>query len=71
LEAELLKLDEEVRAQLLARMLATHRRHTEDDENLRIWVEEAKRRDAAMDSGEEPEIPATEAIQQIRDSLLG
>jgi hypothetical protein len=71
LEAELLRLDEEVRARLLARILATYRQQIGDEETQRIWVEEARRRDAAIEAGEEPEIPAEEVFQQIRGSLRG
>jgi hypothetical protein len=71
LEAELLRLDEEVRARLLARILATYRQPIGDEETQRIWVEEARRRDAAIEAGEEPEIPAEEVFQQIRGSLRG
>jgi predicted ATPase len=37
-----------------------------DDEIARAWLEEADRRDRAMDDGSEPEIPAEEVFARIR-----
>jgi|GEM_PF-4721107 len=43
----------------------------EDPEILQAWAKEAQRRDAEMEAGDEPGIPAEDVFQPIRRSLTG
>lgn len=65
---EVLKLPEDDRARLMSRLLSSFRDVSEDDEIAQAWIEEAARRDQAMDEGE-PGIPADEVFRSIRASL--
>jgi toxin ParE1/3/4 len=67
-EAEALKLDASARARLATRLLASLETLS-DDENLRLWAEEAERRDATWDSGAHAGHAADEVFREARASL--
>lgn len=70
LEAEVLALPKDSQAALLARLLEYLGQSDEiDREVASVWVEEAERRDRAMDSGDITEVPAEQIFQRIRASL--
>ena len=52
LEAEALKLDPKARARLAGKLLESLENLSEE-ENTRLWAEEAQRRDAEMDANSE------------------
>ncbi|MDH5670360.1 MAG: addiction module protein [Nitrospira sp.] len=56
LEAEALKLDPKSRARLAGKLLASLENLSEE-ENTRLWVEEAERR--AMEMGTQPDVSAS------------
>jgi len=62
LEAEALKLEPQARARLAERLLDSLERLS-DEENERIWAEEAERRDAAWDLDGGAGRPAAEVFQ--------
>ncbi len=68
LEAEALKLDPGSRARLAGKLLESLEDLSEE-ENARLWAEEAERRD--QDSGGQPgpECSAEEALRQARGKL--
>lgn len=68
IEAEALRLPEEDRARLFESLLRSFDESTYEEENTRVWAEEAARRDQAMESGEEPGIPAEEVFRRLRSS---
>lgn len=61
LEAEALRLDPKGRARLAGRLLESLDELT-PEENSQIWVEEAERRSAAVDSGQLAARPAHEVF---------
>lgn len=67
-EAEALKLDASARARLATRLLASLE-VLSDDENLRLWAEEAERRDAAWDSAAQAGHAADEVFREARAAL--
>ena len=67
-EAEALKLTPSARARLATRLLASLETLS-DEENLRLWAEEAERRDAAWDTGERTGHSADEVFRDARASL--
>ena len=67
-EAEALKLDASARARLATRLLASLEALS-DDENLRLWAEEAERRDAAWDSEPHAGHAADEVFREARAAL--
>jgi Putative addiction module component len=70
LEAEVLLLPRDSQATLLARLLENlGQSHDIDQEVASIWLEEAERRDRAMDEGQVAGIPAEQVLQRIRASL--
>lgn len=69
IEAEVLRLPEEDRARLVERLLLSFEETAQEEEVARVWAEEAARRDQAMESGEEPGIPADEVFKRLRSSL--
>lgn len=71
IESEMLNLPEDDRARLFGSLLRSfeERAPGQDDRIVQIWAEEAERRDQAMDSGEEPGIPAEEVFQRLRSTL--
>jgi putative addiction module component (TIGR02574 family) len=66
IEAEALNLPEADRARLFERLLLSFDEAAPHDEVSQAWVEEAARRDEAMESGEEPGIPAEEVFRKLR-----
>ncbi len=66
IEAEALKLPEEDRARLFSSLLLSFEGTPQDEEIAQAWAEEAARRDRAMESGEEPGIPAEEVFGRLR-----
>lgn len=69
IETEVLRLPEEDRARLVERLLLSFEETAQEEEVARVWAEEAARRDQAMESGEEPGIPADEVFKRLRSSL--
>ena len=67
-EAEALKLDASARARLATRLLASLEALS-DDENLRLWAEEAERRDAAWDSAAHAGHAADDVFREARAAL--
>lgn len=68
LEAEALRLEPHVRAQLAERLLESLA-ETSDPDIDRAWVEEALARDDELDAGETKAIPADEVISKVRARL--
>ena len=68
IEAEAMKLSEEERARLFSSLLLSFEESSRDIEIAQAWAEEAARRDEAMESGEEPGIPAEEVFRKLRSS---
>jgi putative addiction module component (TIGR02574 family) len=66
IEAEAMKLSEEDRARLFSSLLLSFEESPPDAEIAQAWAEEALRRDQAMESGEEPGIPADEVFRRLR-----
>jgi putative addiction module component (TIGR02574 family) len=69
IKTEALRLPENDRAQLFSTLLLSFGETPEEEEHTRAWAEEALRRDQAMDSGEEPGIPAEEVFRELRSTL--
>lgn len=67
-EAEALKLGPTARARLATKLLASLETLS-DEENLRLWVEEAERRDQAWESGKEAGQTAEEVFREARARL--
>lgn len=68
LEAEVLKLQPQVRARL-ARKLLESLEALSDEENERLWAEEADRRDRDWDSTPASARPAADALRDARAKL--
>jgi putative addiction module component (TIGR02574 family) len=68
IEAEAMKLSEEERARLFSSLLLSFEESSRDTEIAQAWAEEAARRDEAMESGEEPGIPAEEVFRKLGSS---
>ncbi|ULA63750.1 MAG: Addiction module antitoxin RelB [Nitrospira sp.] len=68
LEAEALKLDPKARARLAGKLLESLENLSEE-ENARIWAEEAQRRDADMDTDSDAGIPAAKVFREARAKL--
>lgn len=66
LEAEALKLAPAERSRLLERLIASLDVDAEVEE---AWVQEADRREAALDSGAVAEVSGPEAMQRLRARL--
>lgn len=67
LEAEALRLPEEPRLRLFERLLRSFEEGAElDDEVARAWLDEAERRDRAIDEGTLAERPADEVFSRLR-----
>jgi hypothetical protein len=62
LEAEVLKLEAQARARLAARLLDSLE-SLSVEENERLWLEEAERRDAAWDATGGPGRPAADVFK--------
>ena len=68
IEAEVLKLDPQARARLAKRLLESLETLS-DEENERLWAEEADRRDAEWDSTPGSAHPAAEVLRNARAKL--
>lgn len=68
LEAEVLKLDPKARARLAGKLLKSLEDLSEE-ENSRLWAEEAQRRDAEMDADPDSGIPAADVFSEARAKL--
>ena len=68
LEAEALKLDPKARARLAGKLLESLE-DLSDEENARLWAEEAERRDAEMDKNPGVSFPAEEVFRDARAKL--
>ncbi len=68
LEAEALKLDPTARARLAGKLLESLEDLSEE-ENARLWAEEAKRRDAEMDASPAPGISAADVFREARAKM--
>ena len=67
-EAEALRLEPAARARLVTKLLASLEVLT-DEENLRLWAEEAERRDAAWEASEQTGHPAEGVFREARARL--
>lgn len=67
-ETEALKLDPKARARLAGKLLESLEDLSED-ENARLWAEEAQRRDAEMDANPNAGFPADEVFREARAKL--
>jgi hypothetical protein len=68
LEAEALKLDSKARACLASKLLESLENLSEE-ENMRLWVEEAQRRELEMDTNSGFSYSATEVFRDARAKL--
>lgn len=68
LEIEALKLAPQERARLAAKLLESLENLSED-ENAKLWAEEAKRRDQGWDADPEMGRPAVEVIRDAQTHL--
>ncbi len=65
IEAEALKLDPSARARLAEKLLESLETLS-DEENQRLWAEEAERRDADWDAAPGTSRPATDVLRDAR-----
>jgi len=68
LEAEALKLDARARARLAGKLLESLEDLSEE-ENARLWAEEAQQRDAEMDASPNSGRPADDVFRDARSRL--
>jgi putative addiction module component (TIGR02574 family) len=68
LEAAIMKLDLDARARLAEKLLLSLDAPS-DEENLRLWVDEAERRLKDLREGKAKEIPAEEVFRQVRRTI--
>ena len=68
LEAEVLKLDPKARAHLAGKLLESLENLSEE-ENTRLWAEEAQRRDAEMDINSGSSCSAAAVFREARAKL--
>ena len=68
LEAKALKLDPKARARLAGKLLESLENLSEE-ENARLWVEEARRRDTDMDAHPDSSVPANDVFRAARAKL--
>ena len=67
-ETEALKLDPKARARLAGKLLESLEDLSEE-ENARVWAEEAERRDLEMDANPNAGCPADEVFRDVRAKL--
>ena len=67
-ETEALKLDPKARARLAGKLLESLENLSED-ENARLWAEEAERRDVEMDANPHSGSSAEEVFRDVRAKL--
>lgn len=68
LEAEVLKLDPKSRARLAGKLLQSLENLSEE-ENARLWAEEAQRRDVEMDAHQDSAASAKDVFREARAKL--
>ena len=68
LEAEALKLTPQARAQLAGKLLESLEGLSEE-ENQRLWAEEAQRRGADLDENPDVARPADDVFREARDKI--
>ncbi len=68
LEAEALKLDPKSRARLAGKLLASLENLSEE-ENTRLWVEEAERRAVEMDTQPDASTSVKDVFREVRAKL--
>ena len=68
IEAEALKLDPQARARLAKKLLESLETLS-DEENERLWAEEADRRDGDWDSAPDHARPAADVLRDARAKL--
>jgi hypothetical protein len=68
LEAEALKLDPKSRARLAGKLLESLENLSEE-ENARLWAEEAQRRDEEMDAHPDSSASAKDVLREARAKL--
>jgi hypothetical protein len=68
IEAEVLKLEPQARARLAKKLLESLE-NLPNDENERLWAEEADRRDAAWDAAPGSGRPAADVLRDARAKL--
>lgn len=68
LEAEVLKLGPQARARLAERLLESLE-NLSDEENVKLWTEEAQRRDQAWDTSGDAGRPAADVLRAARARL--
>jgi hypothetical protein len=68
LEAEVLKLDPKSRARLAGKLLESLENLSEE-ENARLWAEEAQRRDVEMDAHQDSATSAKDVFREARAKL--
>jgi Putative addiction module component len=68
LEAEALKLDPSARARLAGKLLESLE-NLSDEENERVWAEEARRRDEEWDAHPSARRPAEDVHRDLRAKL--
>lgn len=68
IEAEALKLDPKARARLAEKLLESLEALSEE-ENTRLWAEEAERRDIDWDAAPETVRPASDVLRDARAKL--
>jgi hypothetical protein len=68
LESEAMKLDPKARARLAGKLLQSLENLSEE-ENERLWAEEAKRRDSDLDSHQDRGRAADEVLRDARGQL--
>lgn len=70
IEQELLNLPQTERARLARRLIVSLDEDVPADEGVEAaWLEEIKRRDAEIESGEAELIPADEAMRRVAEAL--
>lgn len=69
LETEALRLDPKARARLAGKLLESLENLSEE-ENARLWAEEAQRRDAEMDANPDSRCSAAEVFRDARAKLI-
>lgn len=67
-EAEALKFDPKARGRLAGKLLESLEDLSEE-ENARVWAEEARRRDVEMDENSDAGCPADEVFRDVRAKL--
>lgn len=68
LEAEAMKLDPKSRARLAGKLLESLENLSEE-ENVRLWAEEAQRRDGEMDAHPDSSASAKDVFREVRAKL--